>query len=64
MPTKVVQKWARHRTIAQTMDVYAEVFPVDLVDGISHLSWASGDAHPFFAALGGRPRCFLKRREK
>lgn len=41
---KVVQRLARHKTIQMTMDVYAEVFPKDLAEGIKCLSWLKGNA--------------------
>ena len=39
VPVKVAQQLARHKSITVTLDIYAEVFPCDLVDGIKTLSW-------------------------
>jgi len=41
---KTVQRLARHKTFAQTMDVYTEVFPVDLVQGAEQLPFLQEQA--------------------
>lgn len=40
LDAKKVQTLARHKTIAMTMEVYAELNPVELVGGVESLSWA------------------------